>query len=133
MVARRAPVRVPNNRLSSSGIAPSAPPPRLRVYSGGAVDTVVGLTERGVVIGRSHDADLRLDDEGVSRTHCKVYPREGLVYVEDLGSANGTLVNGVAIEHRVLLAPGDRVQVGLALFGLDDEDEEEEEPSPRSA
>jgi hypothetical protein len=113
---------------SKSGFAPSVPSPQIRVYTGGAVNTVVSLSDRPLVVGRSHDAGLRLDDEGVSRTHCKVYVRDGLIYVEDLGSANGTLVNGVTIAGATPIGPGDRAQLGLAVFGLD-----EEEESPHSA
>jgi pSer/pThr/pTyr-binding forkhead associated (FHA) protein len=132
MVVRRAAnFGRPNSLMaasSKSGFAPSAPSPKIKVFTGGAVNTVVSLADRPLVVGRSHDADLRLDDEGVSRTHCKVYVRDGLIYVEDLGSANGTLVNGVTIVGATAIGPGDRVQLGLAVFGLDDEEE-----SPHSA
>ena len=128
MVVRRAvnlgrPNRVMAAPSSRSGFAPTLPAPKIRVFTGGAVNTVISVSERSIVVGRSHDADLRLDDEGVSRTHCKVHVREGLIHVEDLGSANGTLVNGVTIAGPTPIGPGDRVQLGLAVFGLDDGDE----------
>lgn len=63
------------------------------------------------VIGRGSDADLRLSDTGISRHHAEVR-REGddVVFV-DLGSTNGSTVNGRAAE-RVRLSPGDRIQLG---------------------
>jgi DNA segregation ATPase FtsK/SpoIIIE, S-DNA-T family len=128
MVVRRAanlgrPNGVMAASSSKSGFAPSLPASKIKVLTGGAVDTIAGLSDRPMVVGRSHDAHLRLDDEGVSRTHCKVYLRDGLIYVEDLGSANGTLVNGVTIVGATPIGPGDRVQLGLAVFGLDDEED----------
>jgi pSer/pThr/pTyr-binding forkhead associated (FHA) protein len=132
VVRRAAKLGRPNGVMaapsSKSGFAASLPASKIKVFTGGAVNTVVALSERPTVVGRSHDADLRLDDEGVSRTHCKVYLRDGLIYVQDLGSANGTLINGVTIVGEAPLGPGDRVQLGLAVFGLDDDEE-----SPHSA
>jgi serine protease Do len=64
-----------------------------------------------LVIGR-RDADLVLDDSHVSRRHALVRPIKGGLEIEDLGSANGTLVNGVAIEGSRRLGHGDVVQVG---------------------
>jgi serine protease Do len=64
-----------------------------------------------LVIGRQ-DADLVLDDARVSRHHAVVRPIEGGLEIEDLGSVNGTSVNGVAIDGSRRLHDGDVVQVG---------------------
>ena len=66
-----------------------------------------------MVIGRGSDADVRLADTGVSRRHAELR-REGddIVFV-DLGSTNGSTVNGRAVE-RVRLSSGDRIQLGRA-------------------
>jgi pSer/pThr/pTyr-binding forkhead associated (FHA) protein len=68
-----------------------------------------------LVIGRASDADVRLSDTGVSRRHAELR-REGDDHVlVDLGSTNGTLVNGRPIE-RVRLSSGDRIEVGATVL-----------------
>lgn len=71
-----------------------------------------------LVIGRQ-DADLVLDDTQVSRHHAVVRPIEGGMEIEDLGSANGTSVNGVAISGSQWLHDGDVVQVGRVRLTAD--------------
>lgn len=66
-----------------------------------------------LVIGRSADADIQLDDRWVSRQHCKVDVQEGVVVVEDLASRHGTLVNDKPITQSKLF-PGDTLCVGLS-------------------
>lgn len=68
-----------------------------------------------LLIGRAANADIVLDNPGVSRRHATIlHSSEGLV-IRDLGSGNGTFVNGEPIAQR-LLEPGDRV--GLSKFSL---------------
>jgi pSer/pThr/pTyr-binding forkhead associated (FHA) protein len=76
----------------------------------------IRLRERETVIGRRHDATLRIPSAEVSRHHCLVVMQEGYLTVEDLDSANGTLVNGAAITGREVLRPGDQLQVGPVTF-----------------
>jgi diguanylate cyclase (GGDEF)-like protein len=64
-----------------------------------------------VVIGRAMSATVRLNDDGISRRHCRVLSIGGQVIIEDLGSANGTLVNGEMIQHHVL-NEGDKIRLG---------------------
>lgn len=69
-----------------------------------------------LLAGRSGDADLQLDDTFVSGWHARfIVTAEGLV-VEDLGSTNGTFVNGDEITGPTLLAPGDQVAIGDGVF-----------------
>jgi len=64
-------------------------------------------------IGRSPSCELPLPaDDRMSRRHARFFVRDGQVLLEDLGSRNGTAVNGERITGEVLLLPGDRVQVG---------------------
>ena len=63
------------------------------------------------VIGRAMSAQLRLNDDGISRRHCRVLSIGGRVLIEDLGSANGTLVNGEMIQHHEL-TEGDKIRLG---------------------
>ncbi len=70
------------------------------------------LPKNGLELGRSTDAGATLADRGVSRRHAKVWPRDGHWWIEDLGSSNGTQVNGLSILHPVRLQSGDQLQLG---------------------
>ncbi|MGB9660635.1 MAG: FhaA domain-containing protein [Moorellaceae bacterium] len=67
------------------------------------------------VLGRNPACEIVLTDEQVSRQHCLVEVEEDKIIVVDLGSRNGTSVNGEPIK-RVLLAPGDRLQLGRTVL-----------------
>jgi len=70
-----------------------------------------------LVLGRSPDCDVTLDDGQVSRRHARVTPAsDGSAVVEDLGSANGTFVNRNQVEDRARLDPGDELQLGLSVI-----------------
>ena len=70
-----------------------------------------GATE--TVIGRAAGADIPLgEDSFASSRHARVFERGGAIWIEDVGSTNGTLVNGNRVSSPVQLNPGDRVQVG---------------------
>ena len=71
----------------------------------------VPLEEEPLVIGRLPECQLRLDDPNVSRRHAEIRRQDGYVTVVDLGSTNGTLVNGVPAKER-RLNEGDRITVG---------------------
>ena len=72
-----------------------------------------------LVIGRERgSADLVLDDPGVSRRHAAIVASTGTLTVEDLGSSNGTFVNGTRISGQARLAEGDQVQVGATVLAL---------------
>jgi transcriptional regulator with GAF, ATPase, and Fis domain len=83
-----------------------------------------------LTVGRALDNDIRLNSTQVSRYHCRIERGPEGVWLTDLGSANGTQVNGVRVDRR-RLAPGDRLQVGgvrIVLEQLDPEPGFEEEP-----
>jgi transcriptional regulator with GAF, ATPase, and Fis domain len=75
--------------------------------------------EDSALVGRSSAADLQLIDGKVSREHCRLTVNDGQVFVEDLGSQNGTYVNGQAIRGRAPLQRNDELAVGDSLFMLD--------------
>src|SRR5438045_9756695 len=54
------------------------------------------------IIGRAMSANVRLNDDGISRRHCRIMPTGGEIVIEDLGSANGTLVNADVVQQPVL-------------------------------
>jgi FHA domain len=72
-----------------------------------------------VVVGREPgSAGLVLSDPGVSRRHAAVRESAGSITVEDLGSSNGTFVNGRAISGAVELADGDEIQIGGTVISV---------------
>ena len=72
---------------------------------------VVALDDELITVGRHPESDIFLDDVTVSRNHALVVRRRDGLYIDDLGSLNGTYVNRRRIEsHR--LADGDEIQVG---------------------
>jgi pSer/pThr/pTyr-binding forkhead associated (FHA) protein len=77
------------------------------------------LTEE-IVLGRADSCAIGLpDDTFASQLHARVYRRETKMWVEDLGSTNGTHVNGARLTAPVQLAIGDRLQVGNTIFEAD--------------
>lgn len=82
----------------------------LRVVSGQLAGTTIEITDE-LLIGRA-DAGLTLDDNAVSRRHAIVRDVGGVLEIEDLGSSNGTFVEGVRIEAPTRLGDGAKVTVG---------------------
>ncbi len=84
----------------------------LIVLSGRSVGKMFKVPVGRVNLGRSLEADVRLEDEGVSRIHAAMERRDdGTVMLNDNGSTNGTYVNGTRISQ-MELSDGDRIQVG---------------------
>src|SRR5688500_18817076 len=71
--------------------------------------------DQEVVIGRSSELDMVLVEELVSRRHASIVVRGGVVTIEDLGSTNGTFVNGERVQ-KTTLHEGDRVLVGTSIL-----------------
>lgn len=72
-----------------------------------------------LVIGRDEGVAVRLATSEVSRRHCAIRVREGVVSVEDLGSRNGTQINDATITKRTRVKAGDILRVGPMLFQLE--------------
>jgi hypothetical protein len=70
----------------------------------------------GLSIGRSHEADLRIDDRYASGLHARIFSREGRSYVEDMNSTNGTLLNDADLRGEAELIDGDVVRIGDTEF-----------------
>jgi hypothetical protein len=73
--------------------------------------------DREIIIGRSSDLDMVLVEDMVSRKHAKISTHGGQVIIQDLGSTNGTFVNGEKIK-RVRLREGDRILIGTSIIKL---------------
>jgi serine phosphatase RsbU (regulator of sigma subunit) len=74
------------------------------------------LEGESIVIGRSSQCDLTIADRFLSRRHARVFRQETGWVIEDLGSRNGTLVNGRAVAQPTLLTEGDEVQLSGSLL-----------------
>ncbi len=97
----------------------------LLVIAGTSADLGAHLVVRGeAVVGRDL-GHLKLRDGRVSRRHVRVWSDEGRYFVEDMGSTNGSLLNGRALERPSPLGDGDRIYLGgtVLKFGLVDETE----------
>ena len=99
----------------------------LVVLAGTNVGEMYRLEGVEVVIGRASNATVRLSDDGISRRHARLIVEGGAFLVEDMGSANGTLVNGARITGRQALEDGDKIRLGpttILKFGYADDIEE---------
>ena len=79
----------------------------------------IRLNQEEFLIGRGTDCDLRLRMHEVSRHHCIIHVRPGDVSVLDLGSSNGTYLNGQRVRSQATLHTGDELRLGDAVFLLD--------------
>jgi pSer/pThr/pTyr-binding forkhead associated (FHA) protein len=68
-----------------------------------------------VIIGRKEDCDVRLEHKSVSKMHCVLVKTDGLLLLRDLGSTNGTRVNGTRVRRAALL-PNDQVSIAHYKF-----------------
>ena len=84
----------------------------LAIVAGERAGLRVELGATPLVIGRVPPADMVIDDSQISRKHCRVTMVVGEVFVTDLGSSNGTMVDGKRISGNAFLPPGARLQIG---------------------
>jgi pSer/pThr/pTyr-binding forkhead associated (FHA) protein len=73
---------------------------------GAPIEIVRDLT----LVGRREDCDLRLDHKSVSKMHCVLVKTDGMLFLRDLGSTNGTRVNGMRVRRAALL-PNDQLHI----------------------
>lgn len=90
---------------------PSAPHARLRVSMPHGSGRLVEFDGTELTIGRAPDNDLVLADGRVSRHHARIAGRRGTIVYVDLGSTNGSRVNGVQV-NELVLGEGDRIELG---------------------
>ncbi len=83
----------------------------LVVLAGVSAGEMFKLQADRTVVGRGTKVTLRLNDEGVSREHCAFVREDDKIIVTDLGSTNGTYVNGIKIDRKEL-SDGDKIMVG---------------------
>jgi len=74
----------------------------------------IPISDGDVVLGRSHSAGIRIDEETVSRSHALLSLREGRAIIRDLGSSNGLFLNGRKVVGQSPVADGDTIGLGSA-------------------
>jgi pSer/pThr/pTyr-binding forkhead associated (FHA) protein len=75
----------------------------------------VEITRELTVVGRKEECDVRLDHKSVSKMHCVLIKTDGLLLLRDLGSTNGTRVNGQRVRRAALL-PNDQITIASFKF-----------------
>ena len=129
-------VNGPRLRRERPPAEPSEPDPRKsakaaakarKAAKGGPVLVVVAPPEQQghtyplgdeITVGRAAGCQVTLEDSYVSQIHARVFARDGQIYVEDLGSTNGTYLNRRKVAGPMLVSRGDRVQVGSTVMEL---------------
>jgi pSer/pThr/pTyr-binding forkhead associated (FHA) protein len=95
----------PGTRVQGSGA-------ELVILTGSQESLRVKLRAAGHVVGRSPEADITIDDPYSSEFHARVGISDGKVVVHDLGSTNGTYINGRRVTSPTTVSRGDTVQIG---------------------
>jgi hypothetical protein len=91
--------------------------PRLRVETAaGLRDGVAYDLSDGAVLGRGDEVDIQLEDSFASTAHARLVPQGDVVVLEDLGSTNGTYLNGEPLRGPQPLHVGDRIRIGDSEF-----------------
>lgn len=83
----------------------------LIVLAGEGVGSMYRIEEAETIIGRTATANIRLNDDGISRKHARIVQKGNEIVVEDMGSANGTLVNEEKVQSQAL-KDGDKIRIG---------------------
>ena len=96
-------------RPASAADIPGSPAPGPRVISG---SREWPLVDGANIVGRDRDCAIRIDSATISRRHARIVVTRGQTTVEDLGSKNGTQVNGQPVSGPAVLKDNDAIQVG---------------------
>jgi EmrB/QacA subfamily drug resistance transporter len=102
----------------------------LRAIEGDDVGLVV-VVSGATVLGRDSSADVVISDEEVSGRHLRVFSDHGEAVLEDLGSTNGTFVNGRRIAGGYRARSGDRIKIGMTVFEFTGQQADAAEPAAR--
>ena len=87
----------------------------LLIHEEGAPGRTVRIRKAAVTIGRLPECDVVVSDPGASRRHAQIRRTDDTFVITDLGSTNGTLVNGTAVQQREL-QEGDRITIGITVL-----------------
>ena len=84
----------------------------LHVVKGRSAAQALKLADGVNTVGRHDDCTIRIKSSQVSRRHCELFEKKGTLLLKDLGSANGTYVNGKKVQGQQMLEPGDELTIG---------------------
>jgi hypothetical protein len=98
---------------------PRGDPRVLSIVQGQQTGETAELAPGLVMIGRGADCQLVLDDDYVSTRHARVVAGESGLYIEDLGSTNGTYVNGTRITAPTAISLSDTLRIGKTILKLE--------------
>ena len=101
------------------GGAAGAPRLRVRTAPGLRDGSAYDLSGGEVLLGRGDDVDIRLEDSFASSRHARLVAQGDVTVLEDLGSTNGTRLNGEPLAGPQPLHPGDRIQIGDSEFAFE--------------
>ncbi len=105
---------------------------RVVVHPGQGETFTTNLEGEQVIVGRSSEADLQVDDKYLSRQHAKLIHKDSGWWVEDLGSRNGTKLNGSYVKTATLLHPGDELRLCQSSIIFDADQAPTGVPEPRT-
>ncbi len=91
---------------------------QLVVHAGPLAGKGFPIVNDVLTFGRDPENDITLDDNQVSRRHARLIRQDDEIIIEDLGSTNGTLVNGKPIVGQHVLQPADIISIGSSVFGV---------------
>src|SRR5215831_19664099 len=89
---------------------------QLVIVRGRSGSQTISLIDGITTVGRHDDCQIRIKSSQVSRRHCELFEKKGLLLVKDLSSSNGTFVNGKRINGQQVLEPGDELAIGPVLL-----------------
>lgn len=104
----------------------------LQVVRGRSASTTLKLADGVTSIGRHDDCLIRIKSAQVSRRHCEVFEASDKLTIRDLGSSNGTFVNGKKVSGQQVLKPGDELTVGAVTLRVAKIGQSVAPPSPAS-
>ena len=91
----------------------------LVVVEGPGAGTSVRLAASPILLGRAQEASLVLMDDYASSRHARLFPQGTRWFLEDLGSTNGTYVNGAPVTRAVPVGPGTAIRIGKTVMELE--------------
>ncbi len=104
------PRRGPGRRERASSQLTVVEPPELKGRTYNLADELT--------VGRAAGCQVTLDDNYVSQLHARIFQRDGMLFVEDLGSTNGTYLNTHKVSSPVAFKRGDRLKIGSTVMEL---------------
>lgn len=97
---------------------PRGTPTQLAIIEGGLAGTTIALSGKPILIGRANDSTLVLTDDYASTRHARISELNGVWYLEDLGSTNGTYVGTKKVDGPMPIEAGVAIRIGRTVMEL---------------